>query len=103
MTPSAIPTERIPGAAIVALSIAAFASGISLRLTDPLLPLFALDFSITPGRAAAVITAFSIAYGLAQLFFGPVGDRFGKYRVIAWACAACALTASLCGLAQGFS
>ena len=104
MTPneSALP-DRIPAAAILALALAAFASGVSLRLTDPLLPLFARDFSISPGHAAAVITSFSIAYGLSQLFFGPVGDRFGKYRVIAWACAACAVTASLCGLAQGFS
>ncbi|MES3015233.1 MAG: MFS transporter [Pseudomonadota bacterium] len=103
MTPSASLPERIPGAAIIALSLAAFASGISLRLTDPLLPLFAREFSTSPGRAAAVITAFSIAYGVSQLFFGPVGDRFGKYRVIAWACAACAVTTTLCGLAQGFS
>ncbi|MEP7101754.1 MAG: MFS transporter [Burkholderiales bacterium] len=68
-----------------------------------MLPLFARDFAISPGHAAAVITSFSIAYGLSQLFFGPVGDRFGKYRVIAWACAACAVTASLCGLAQSFT
>lgn len=104
MTPpprSADPAS-IPGTAVFALALAAFASGISLRLTDPLLPLFARDFGITPGQAAAVITSFSIAYGLSQLFFGPVGDRFGKYRVIAWACAACAVTASLCGLAQSF-
>lgn len=101
--PSDTVDARIPAAAIVALALAAFASGISLRLTDPLLPLFARDFSISTGQAAAVITAFSIAYGLSQLFFGPVGDRFGKYRVIAWACAACAVTTSLCGLAQGFS
>ena len=103
MTLAASRSDRIPGAAVIALSFAAFASGISLRLTDPLLPLFAREFSISPGAAAAVITAFSIAYGLSQLFFGPVGDRFGKYRVIAWACAACAVTTSLCGLAQGFS
>jgi len=104
MTPTANPPARpIPGAAILALALAAFGSGVSLRLTDPLLPLFAHDFAISPGQAAAVITAFSIAYGLSQLFFGPVGDRFGKYRVIAWACAACALTSSLCGLAQGFT
>ncbi len=103
MPPPANSSDRIPGAAILALALAAFASGISLRLTDPLLPLFAHEFAISPGHAAAVITSFSVAYGLSQLFFGPVGDRFGKYRVIAWACAACAVTASLCGLAQGFS
>jgi predicted MFS family arabinose efflux permease len=88
---------------VVALSLGAFASGVSLRLTDALLPLFAREFGIPLGSAASAITAFSVAYGLSQLFFGPVGDRFGKYRVIAWACAACALTASLCGLAQGFA
>ena len=96
-------TAPIPRSAVLALSLAAFASGISLRLTDALLPLFAREFDITLGHAANAITTFSIAYGLSQLFFGPVGDRFGKYRVIAWACAACALTASLCGFAQGFA
>ena len=100
MTEAAAP---IPRSALLALSLAAFASGISLRLTDALLPLFAREFDITLGRAANAIIAFSIAYGLSQLFFGPVGDRFGKYRVIAFACAACALTATLCGLAQDFA
>ena len=97
------PVAPIPRSAVLALSLAAFASGISLRLTDALLPLFAHEFDITLGRAANAITAFSVAYGLSQLFFGPVGDRFGKYRVIAWACVACAVTASVCGLAQGFA
>jgi predicted MFS family arabinose efflux permease len=96
-------TDPIPRSAVLCLSLAAFASGVSLRLTDALLPLFAHDFGIPLGRAANVITAFSVAYGVSQLFFGPVGDRFGKYRVIAFACVACALTASSCGLAQGFA
>ena len=103
MTTPLRPGGPFAASAVVGLALAAFASGISLRLTDPLLPLFAREFAISPGDAAAVITSFSIAYGLSQLFFGPVGDRFGKYRVIAWACAACALTASLCGLAQSFT
>ena len=102
-SPAPADAAPLPGSAILALSLAAFASGISLRLTDPLLPLFAREFSISAGSAAAVITSFSVAYGLSQLFFGPVGDRFGKYRVIAWGCGACALTAALCGLAQGFT
>lgn len=92
----------VPGFAVVALSIAAFASGLSLRLTDPLLLLISSEFHVTAGRAALVITAFSIAYGASQLFFGPVGDRFGKYRVVAWACGACAVTASLCGFATSY-
>jgi predicted MFS family arabinose efflux permease len=93
----------IPRAAVPLLALAAFASGVSLRLTDALLPLFAHDFAVSLAQAAGVITAFSIAYGASQLFFGPLGDRFGKYRVVAWACVASAVTASLCGFAQGYA
>jgi MFS family permease len=32
------------------------------------------------------ITAFTLAYGSCQLFWGPIGDRFGKHRVVALAC-----------------
>ena len=96
------PDSSIPRGAVLILSLAAFASGISLRLTDPMLPMLVGQFNVSIGHAASVITSFSVAYGLSQLFFGPVGDRFGKYRVIGWACATCALTATLCGLAQSF-
>ncbi|APW39511.1 MFS transporter [Rhodoferax koreense] len=88
--------------AVLALSLAAFFSAISLRITDALLPSFSQQFGITLGHAASVITVFSVAYGLSQLLFGPLGDRFGKYYVVAWACVACAITAALCGLAPDF-
>ena len=86
--------------AVIALSVAAFGSGVSLRVTDPLLPRLAQEFDVSIGNAALVITVFSIAYGLSQLFFGPMGDRFGKYLVIGWACLACSVTALLCALAS---
>jgi len=95
-------TQRVPVLAIAGLSLAALASGVSLRLTDALLPRLAGEFSISLGRASQVITVYAIAYGFSQLLFGPLGDRFGKYRVVAWACAACAATSLLCALAPGF-
>ena len=56
--PALAPTSTsIPGSAILMLSLAAFLSGVSLRLTDALLPLFAREFSIPLGRAANAITA----------------------------------------------
>ncbi len=104
LTTPAAPTHAAPAAipvvAIVGLSLAALASGVSLRLADALLPRLSQEFSISLGQASQVITAFAVAYGLSQLLFGPLGDRFGKYRVIAWACAASALTSLLCALAQ---
>lgn len=99
----AIASASIPSTAILALSFAAFASAISLRLTDALLPRLAEEFHVSLGAASYVITCFAIAYGVSQLFFGPVGDRYGKYRVIAWACVACAITAALCALAPSFA
>ena len=95
--------SAISPVAFIALSLAAFFSGISQRVTDPLLPRLANEFSVSLGAASWVVTVFTIGYGLNQLFFGPVGDRFGKYRVIAWACVACALATLLCALASGFN
>ncbi|MEO8060974.1 MAG: MFS transporter [Burkholderiales bacterium] len=94
--------ETIPAGAILCLAFGAFGSGVSLRVNDALLPRLAEQFAVPLSTAAQVISYFAIAYGLSQLLFGPLGDRFGKYRVIAWACAACALTALLCGLAPDF-
>lgn len=85
------------------LSLAAFGSGISLRVTDPLLPQLSTEFGVNLGDASLVITVFSVAYGLSQLFFGPLGDRYGKYFIVACAAFACAVTSSLCALATGFS
>jgi predicted MFS family arabinose efflux permease len=97
--PSAETPPGIPRGAITCLALAAFASGVSLRVNDALLPKLVSEFGVSLGTAAQVISLFAIAYGLAQLFFGPVGDRFGKYRVIAWATAACAATAAVCAVA----
>ena len=102
MTTIVAAPAAIPRAAIVALSIAAFGSGMSLRLTDPQLPKLAAEFGVSLASASYVITCFSLAYGFSQLFFGPVGDRFGKYLVIAWGSACCALTALLCAVAPSF-
>jgi len=93
----------LPRGAIAALSLAAFASATAMRVTDPLLPRLSGEFGVPLGEVASVITVFAIAYGVSQLFFGPVGDRYGKYRVIAWAALACALTSLACALAPSQS
>lgn len=69
--------------AVTLLSVAAFASAAAARLCDPLLPDLARSFAVSPTAAASVISSFAIAYGLTQAMFGPLGDRLGKYRLIA--------------------
>jgi predicted MFS family arabinose efflux permease len=89
-------------AVILLLSLAAFFSGAALRICDSLIPRLAHDFSISAGTAGWVIIGFSIAYGLMQLLFGPLGDRFGKARMIGIALFACAAAALACAFAPGF-
>jgi MFS transporter, YNFM family, putative membrane transport protein len=64
------------------LSTAAFCASTCLRITDPLLPDVAHAFAVSISRASIIVTAFALAYGLAQIIYGPIGDRFGKYSVI---------------------
>ncbi len=96
-------TAAIPRLAIPLLSLAALGSGASQRVADALLPQLGREFSVSLGSASSVITLFAIAYGVSQLLFGPLGDRFGKYLVVAFTVAASALTAMLCALAPDFS
>lgn len=77
--------------AVALLALAGFFSSAAFRICDPLLPQLANEFRTTTGSAATTITVFSIAYGALQVLWGPVGDRFGKYRTAAFATFACAL------------
>lgn len=81
------------------LSLAAFASMTTMRVCDPLLPALAREFDVTTGVAAQVISAFAIAYGLLQLVYGPVADRYGKFRVVSVAVLGCAASNLAAGLA----
>lgn len=69
--------------AILLLSCAAFASASAARMCDPMLPDLARDFSASAIETAHVVSGFSVTYGLLQVFFGPLADRVGKYRLIA--------------------
>ena len=88
---------------IVALSVGACGSGAALRACDPLLPHLAAKYGVGLDAAAQTVTAFAIAYGVLQLAYGPIGDRYGKYRVITLATVGCALTSIGCALAPTLS
>jgi len=89
------------GRAVILLSLAAFASAASLRATDPLLALISAEYGVTAGDASLVITAFALSYGLFQVFHGPIGDRYGKFRMVMLTTAISGLTSLLCAAAPG--
>ncbi|MFP3563514.1 MFS transporter [Paraburkholderia sp. SIMBA_030] len=73
------------------LYICCFGSMASMRMCDSMLPVLAREFAVSADGAAQTISLFALAYGIFQLFSGPLGDRLGKMRVIAFAAFACAL------------
>ena len=81
------------------LAAAGFLSSAGARVIDPLLHIIATDFETTVPIVAIVITAFTLPYGLNQLVLGPVGDRFGKLRVILGALLAYSIATASCALA----
>lgn len=91
--------DRAISNAVLFLSLAAFSGGISQRIVDPLLPRLADEFAVSLGSASWAITSFTIGYAVCQLLFGPIGDRYGKYGVVAWGCVASAVAAAFCAFA----
>src|SRR5215471_8576970 len=86
--------------AIVLLAVAGFASQSMVRSADSLLPQIAADLAVTVGAASVIVSVYSLMHGSMQLIIGPIGDRFGKYLMIAIMCALSALTVAACGFAH---
>ena len=84
------------------ISLAGFSSMASMRVCDPMLVSMAGEFQISLGDASRVISAFAVAYGLMQLFYGPLGDRVGKLRVIMSAALACGVFSVITALSPNF-
>lgn len=85
---------------IFLLAIASATSGIALRVVEPMLPQLASDFATSISAASAVISGFAIAYAIGQLVYGPLGDRFGKLRVVTLSLFGAAAGSVACALAQ---
>lgn len=94
MRPSGSPSE-----AIQLLALAGFNAGISLRCVEPMLPKLAGEFDVSVSAAGVVITSFALAYAVAVLLQGPLGDRFGKLRVVTFGTALAGLASVGCALA----
>jgi MFS transporter, YNFM family, putative membrane transport protein len=94
--PTSSPT---PTLSLAILAGAAFSSSASIRVSDPLLPQVAASFGTSAGEASSIITAFTLAYGLMQVFYGSAGDRFGKIRLIAVTTLLAAIGSLACAMA----
>ena len=67
---------------ILILGLAGFTVMADNWVVSPLLPAIARSLNIEPVRAGLLITAYMIPFGLFQLIFGPLADRYGKRQVV---------------------
>ncbi len=83
---------------LLALVAAIFMINLDSRVVTPLLPTIAADFNTTISATGWLVTAYVLPYGLFQLVYGPLSDRFGKVQVVAWAMVLFSVGTALCGL-----
>ncbi len=88
---------------LLALGLATFMVSLDARVVAPLLPAIAHDFQTSIARAGYVVSGYLLPYGLFQLAYGPLADRFGKVRVSVFAMAAFSLGTALCGAFASFA
>lgn len=80
--PTPVPLSRSLHPTLVLIGIAALSGGITMRVIEPMLPRLAEEFGSSVAALAVVITTFAFAQTVAQYFHGPLGDRFGKLRIV---------------------
>ncbi len=67
---------------LILLALLSSFTPLSIDMYLPALPMIALDLHGTTGDIQLTLSAFLIAFGFGQIFYGPAGDRFGRRPVI---------------------
>lgn len=86
---------------IIVLGLAGFIVMADNWVVSPLLPTIARSFGVDPVRAGILISAYMLPFGLFQLIYGPLADRFGKLRIIGTSLVLFTVATTLCGLGLG--
>jgi predicted MFS family arabinose efflux permease len=86
---------------ILALGLAGFVVMADNWVVSPILPAIARAIGVPAAKAGLLITAYMIPFGLFQLVFGPLADRFGKKQIVGLSMVLFTLGTGLCGLAMG--
>lgn len=90
------------GRLVLILGICGFASTFTMRLMDPIVPDLAREFQRSVPDVALFTSAFALAYALSQPVLGPVGDAFGKVKMIRIAAAVLGLMLIASAFAQTY-
>jgi len=67
-------------------------------VVSPILPAISKSVGVRPEAAGILIAAYMLPFGIFQLVFGPLADRFGKTRIILVTFIAFAVATGLCAV-----
>lgn len=83
---------------IVLLGLAGFIVMADNWVVSPILPAIAQNLNIDISQAGLLITAYMIPFGIFQIVFGPLADRYGKKQVITFSIIMFTFATGLCAL-----
>jgi predicted MFS family arabinose efflux permease len=92
-----------PASLITHVSLIGFATALSTRSVDPIIPPIAESLNTDPGRVALLTTAFTLPFVIAQPIMGPVADAIGKVRMMVICLVVIIATSFACALAPSFA
>ena len=74
--------SRLPPLLLVLLALLSAFTPLSIDMYLPALPTIVDELHSTAGDIQLTLSAFMLAFGFGQIFYGPAGDRFGRRPVI---------------------
>ena len=90
-----------PRRLLIATLLASVAYGLlAMTVCLPSMPSWAKLFGVGQGSVQLTFSAFVVAYGGAQVFYGPLSDRHGRRRLLLFGYALAALGSLACALAH---
>ncbi|MDV3429563.1 MAG: MFS transporter [Bacillota bacterium] len=88
---------------IVLLGLAGFIVMADNWVVSPILPTISQNLNIDVAKAGLLITAYMIPFGVFQIIFGPLADRYGKKQVITFSVLAFTIATGLCALGSSLT
>ncbi len=88
---------------ILLLGLAGFIVMADNWVVSPILPAVAQNLNIDIAKAGLLITAYMIPFGIFQIIFGPIADRYGKKQVITFSIIMFTIATGLCALGSSLT
>ena len=93
----------IPHRAIFWLSTASFAAAANFRVVDTMLPAIGDTFRVSAAQASIVVAAYAVTFGVLQLLYGQLGDRYGRLWVATFAAGFAGFAGIACAFAPSLT